>query len=63
MTRIAVNHRQALHNLADCGLLNELNAQSLFDELILKIRQPANGYFYITDVMDFAENKLKELLK
>lgn len=60
--KIAVNHTKALHMLADCGLLNELNAQSLYDSMKEKIKQPTHGYFYVTDVYDFAENQVKELL-
>lgn len=60
--KMAVNHIKALHILADCGVLNELNAQRLYDSMKAEIKQPASGYFYINDVYDFAENQVKELI-
>lgn len=60
--KMAVTHIKALHILADCGVLNELNAQSLYDSMKAKIKQPASGYFYINDIYDFAENQVNGLI-
>lgn len=62
-TKIACTHTKALHILADSGVLNEHNAQSLFNELCHDYKQPSIGYFYIDDVYNFAEDQCNLLIE
>lgn len=62
-TKMAITHRGALNILANSGLVNELNAQAIFDRLVKDVKQPTKGYFYINDVYDFGEVLLKELVE
>jgi hypothetical protein len=61
--KMACTHSKALSILADSGLLNETNAQEVFDKLCANVKQPTAGYFYINDVYDFAVNELALLVE
>ena len=60
--KIAVNERLSLGMCADAGILNELNAQAIFDDLKATIKQPALGYFYSDDVNNYISKKIESLL-
>lgn len=62
-TKIAVSHKKALYILADCGVLNELNGQTIYDRLCAEVKQPSQGYFYVDDVYNFGEVLVREALQ
>jgi len=53
--QIAVNHRRALSILIESGVINDLNANEIYARLCAEVKQPAAGYFYVTDIHNFAE--------
>lgn len=60
--RIAVKHSLALHMAADSGVLNELNAQDIYNDMLDELDQPVSGYFYADDVSDLLGRNVKNLI-
>lgn len=61
--QIAVNYRCALSILIESGVINDLNINDIYARLCAEVKQPAAGYFYVTDVYNFGEKIIKELLE
>lgn len=61
--QIAVNQRRALSILIECGVINDLNVNEIYARLCAEVKQPATGYFYVTDVHNFAERIKNEQIK
>jgi len=63
MDKIAINHKTALKIGYDSGLINELNIESIYNDMKDKLYQPTSGYFIANDVSVYFENQLKDLIQ
>jgi hypothetical protein len=63
MDKMAINFKTSLKMGWDVGLVNELNAQEIFDKMVKELKQPTPGYFYADDVSKFLDNQLIELVQ
>jgi hypothetical protein len=61
-TRAAVTHARALAILAGAGIVNESNAQRIYDDMSERLESPAQGYFYLSDVHEYGADTIEFLM-